>query len=109
MYNRARQADGEDRLRRPRHSGRASLSYLRGQLRLGATARLIGSVEDEAFGSGRESLDGYVVLDLHGNLKLGDQLELFARVTNAFDENYRDIIGFRAQGTGAYAGARVRF
>lgn len=108
MYNRARTATSEDRLRRPRNSGRLTAEYQHESLSVGANLRYVGTVDDEIFGVGRQELDDYVLVDLVGSWQVRPALEVFGRVTNLFDENYQDVAGFRSAGVGVYAGVKMR-
>jgi len=106
LFNRARQEDGERRLRRPRNSGRVSLIYATESVNVGATLRYVGDVVDEVFLVGRQTLDDYVVVDLTGSYQLGRNFEVFGRVTNLFSAEAQDVVGFNSAGTGVFAGIR---
>ena len=106
LFNRARQEDGERRLRRPRNSGRVSLIYATDSVNVGATLRYVGDVVDEVFLVGRQTLDDYVVVDLTGSYQLGRNFEVFGRVTNLFSVEAQDVVGFNSDGTGVFAGIR---
>jgi vitamin B12 transporter len=41
--------------------------------------------------------------------RLSDALELFGRVENAADSDYREVFGYNSQGRSVHAGLRVRF
>jgi len=53
--------------------------------------------------------DDYVVVDLLGSYRLSEQVELFARVVNLFDESYQVTYGTNTLGTSAYGGVRLSF
>jgi vitamin B12 transporter len=38
---------------------------------------------------------------------LDDQVELFARAANAFDDRYQDVFGYRTEGRSLHAGVRI--
>ncbi len=106
LFNRARQEDGERRLRRPRNSGRLSLIYSSDRFSAGATLRYVGDVEDEVFLVGRETLDDYALVDLTGSYRIARHFELIGRVTNLFSAEAQDVVGFNSAGTGVFAGVR---
>ena len=106
LFNRARQEDGERRLRRPRNSGRLSLVYTGDRFSAGATLRFVGEVEDEVFLVGRQTLDDYTVVDLTGSYRFAQRFELFGRVTNLFSADAQDVVGFNSAGTGVFVGVR---
>ena len=53
-------------------------------------------------------LDGYEVLDIRAAFDVGDSLELFGRVENVFDADYRTVAGYNSPGRGAFLGVRAR-
>ncbi len=53
------------------------------------------------------SLDAYVLGSLRVAYRIMPQLELFARVENAFDEDYQDVFGYATPGASVHAGLRV--
>ena len=61
------------------------------------------------FSSGLVKLPSYTVVDLAGSWKLTQSLDLTARVSNLFDEEYEEILGFVRPGRAAYIGLRGRF
>lgn len=54
-------------------------------------------------------LDNFTTVDIAGSWKLTGMLEITARVSNLFDENYEELLGFARPGRGVYAGLRGRF
>ncbi|MEJ0035797.1 MAG: TonB-dependent receptor [Gammaproteobacteria bacterium] len=54
-------------------------------------------------------LDSFTLVDLGGDFKITDKVQLYARVENAFDEKYEEVFTFRTPGRAEYAGVRVRF
>lgn len=115
--------DGLEEVRRPRHSGRADLTYAfdagRGTLNLGAVYN--GDMEDPVrrvtgffFGfpvltPERFTLEEYWLVNAALTYKVGPGVELYGRVENVFDEDYQEIFGFETAGAAAYAGVRVSF
>ncbi|MBZ6378303.1 MULTISPECIES: TonB-dependent receptor plug domain-containing protein [Pacificimonas] len=91
---------------RPEHSGTTALT-VSPRDRFSVTARVRFS-SDNAAAYGGET-DGFVVTDLLGSLPLTDEVELFGRVTNLFDNEYQVQFGKNALGRSAYGGVRVNF
>ena len=95
-----------DRLpRRPRHTLSAGVIYRSLDWKLGAEVR-----------GGYDRLDGpnvllsdYTVARVYGSYYLRDNVELFARMENAFDETYQTTTGYQARGFGAFGGVRFQF
>ena len=57
----------------------------------------------------RVEIDAYTVVNLAASWKLTKSLDLTARVTNLFDKEYEEILGFVRPGRAVYAGLRGRF
>jgi vitamin B12 transporter len=54
-------------------------------------------------------VDGYTVVDLRAAFALRDELELFGRIENAFDEEYETISRYGTPGRGVFVGVRQSF
>ena len=54
-------------------------------------------------------IDSYTVVDLAGSWKLTKTLDLTGRITNLFDKEYEEVLGFVRPGRAIYAGLRGRF
>jgi vitamin B12 transporter len=59
--------------------------------------------------SERVAMDAYTVADLAVSWQLGKALELTGRVSNLFDAEYEEVLGFVRPGRAVYAGLRGRF
>jgi vitamin B12 transporter len=106
-------------VRRPRHAGRADLTYAfadgRGSVNLAAIYN--GRMQDNAgfvapdftFTSSRVTLDDYWLVNLAASYKLQKGVELFGRVENALDAQYQEVFGFNTPGITAFAGLRFTF
>lgn len=94
--------------RRPRHAANASVSYaLPFGLDLGAALRWSGKSFDNAANTTR--LDDYMLVDLRAEYKLSEQVRIFARAENLFDESYMTAFRYGTLGRSIYAGIRGRF
>jgi len=103
-------------VRRPKHMASMVANYYiaddRGNLNL--NLNYTGKQLDVFFSPVTFTLDrvdiaSYTVVDMAGSWKLGKTLELTARVSNLFDEEYEEILGFVRPGRAFYAGLRGRF
>ncbi len=96
---------GERLLRRAERS--ATLSYTQdiGPHRLGVSVLASGDRED----FGGVELDSYVVANLTGQFRLGDQWQLNARIENLFDEEYQTAANFRMQELSGFVELRYRW
>lgn len=108
---------GTREVRRSPHTARGDVTYQfhdgRGTLRLAAIYN--GEMDDLVFGGapffpvGRVTLDDYWLVSAAASYKLRDDLEVYGRVENLFDEEYEEVFGFSTAGTAAYAGLRWKF
>ena len=78
----------------------------RGMLRLAAIYN--GDMEDDVFGA-RVGLEEYWLVSAAASYELSDDVEIFGRVENLFDEGYEEVFGFSTAGVAAYAGLRWSF
>ena len=109
------QMPGDALLRRPSHSGTASLFYARSSdWSIGASADYVGKRPDmdfSQFPSPTVTLAPYVKLGLSGSLRVfrtdATSVSLTARVDNALDRRYHDVFNFPAPGRAILVGARL--
>lgn len=73
---------------------------------IGATVLVVGDSFDNA--SNTRQLDGYVVTDLRASYGVTDQLEIFGRVENLFDEEYETVYRYGQPGRAVFGGVRFR-
>lgn len=98
---------GLDLARRPEHFGTLFADWQSGfGLHLGADLRISGPSFDNAANSVK--LDGYELLDLRAAFDIGENLQMFGRIENVFDTDYRIVSGYNTPGRGAFAGIRAR-
>ncbi|MEO1036425.1 MAG: TonB-dependent receptor, partial [Pseudomonadota bacterium] len=110
-WNDTETPEGEQRIRRPEFFGNIGVLY-RGfdeRLRVLGNVRSAQDSVDEIFGVGRVDLDNYAVFDLSVSYDVRDFLTAYARVVNAFDEDYQEVVDFDNGGSAAYAGIRLTF
>ncbi len=111
-------ADGQSvrEVRRPKHIAGLTANYYfadeRGNLNL--NLNYTGDQLDVFFSPitftvDRVKIPSYTVMDMAGSWKLNKTLDLTARVSNLFDEEYEEILGFVRPGRAIYAGLRGRF
>jgi vitamin B12 transporter len=99
-------ATGLDLARRPKHSVNASVDYdWAFGLKTGATITHVGSSFDN--GANTRKLEGYVLVDLRAAYPVTDQIELFGRIENLFDDQYETTFRYGTPRRAAYAGVRL--
>jgi vitamin B12 transporter len=109
---RDRTANSPDRghhlARRPRHtlSLGAEWETVANGPTLGADLRWVSQSFDDA--ANAVPLHAYAVLDLTARWPLGEKVELFGRIENAWNERYQTAAGYASPPRGAFLGARLR-
>jgi vitamin B12 transporter len=94
--------------RRPSREGDAELSYAWPvKLTTAVAVHYAGDRYDDAGNVNR--LKGYVTWDLRASYPLTDQVEVYGRVDNLFDERYQTVRNYGQLGRAAYGGVRARF
>jgi vitamin B12 transporter len=113
-YLDASEPDGREEIRRPRHAGRADVTYLfgagRGTFNLAAIYN--GSMRDRNFGpfpAAIVTLDDYWLISSALTYKLQNGVEVFGRVENLLDSKYEEISGYNSPGIAALAGVKLTF
>jgi len=103
-------------IRRPRHIAglTANYSFASGRGNVNLDAVYNGSQFDNYFpppwfGLETVALDHYTLVDLAASWRLTETLELTARISNLFDADYEEVLGFARPGRGLFAGLRGRF
>jgi vitamin B12 transporter len=98
-------ASGERLLRRAEETATISYTQEIGDHRLGLA--VIASGDREDFGGVR--LDGYVLANLSGQIRLSDSLALHARIENLLDTDYETAANYRMQERGAFVELKYRW
>jgi vitamin B12 transporter len=96
-------------LRRPKHSGSVALDGASGRLTYGASLAYVGRHFDsrDVFPFDRVALGSYWLADARVGYTVRRGVELFARITNAFDQDYEDVFSYRTEPRAIYAGIRL--
>ncbi len=109
------QMPGDALLRRPSHSGTASLFYARSaEWSVGASANYVGKRPDmdfSQFPSPTVTLASYVKLGLSGSMRVFQTdvttVSLTGRVDNLLNRRYQDVFNFPAPGRAILIGAKL--
>ena len=96
--------------RRPRHSGSLGLDYFGESCSCGAEFQFVVDRRDIDGGTWA-GIDGedYCVARTYVSYGLAQDLSLFGRVENLFDEEYEEVDGYPALGIGVFGGLRYSF
>jgi len=96
-------------LRRPKHSGSLVLDGTSWPLSYGASIAYVGKHFDQrdTFPFDRVTLGSYWLADARVAYAIRPGIELFARMTNALNQRYQDVFGYRTETRGVYAGIRL--
>ena len=105
-------AGGVQELRRPHNIGSAEVDYRflgdRAFVNLGVDVH--GSQRDTDFRTFETiTLPAYILVRLAGSYDIGSGLTLTARIENALNQRYEEVVGYRTQGFGAFVGLRAQF
>ncbi len=100
---------GDRLVRRPRSSGSLDVRWSDGRASAFVSIAGRGSVLDlePNFASSLYENAGFVNTTIGASLRVHRAIEVFGRVTNAFDRRYEEIFGFPALGRSASIGVRV--
>ena len=96
--------------RRPKHSGSVSADGRLDRFTYGISIAYVGDRTDtdfDVFPAQRVTLNNYWLAGARVAFDIGSGVQLFARVSNAFDANYQDALGYRTEGRGFYGGIRL--
>jgi len=97
-------------VRRPNWSGAVSVDGERGRLSYGASIAYTGAHSDmdfDQYPAATVRLAGYALANARIGYRISRQVELFGRVANAFDRDYRDVVGYRPSGRSIDGGIRL--
>jgi vitamin B12 transporter len=97
-------------LRRPRHSGSVAADGIAGRFTYGAALTYTGARLDrdfDRFPAPLVRLSPYWLGSARVGYRISRSLELFGRVSNAFDTRVVDVVGYRAEGRTVFAGIRL--
>ena len=89
---------------------------LDGRLRLAGSVAYNGEQLDNdfrnffvnGFVAERTELDSYTLVNANASYNVTEDLEVYVRLENLFDEDYEPLLGYAAPGRTAYAGVRFR-
>lgn len=98
-------------LRRPRNKAGMSLNWKPiDKLNLGAAANYVGVRRDQDFTTSTSiDLEDYMLVNLSGSYDITSNFQLFARVSNVFNESYEEVYGYGTMGVAGYGGVKVSF
>lgn len=115
-YLKAREDDGSQEVRRPRHSGRADLNYsfAEGLGNLNVATAYNGEMLDLAFNNFTFAavpvqLDEYWLVTAAASYKVSPGIEIYGRVENLLDEKYSEVFSIDGAPIAAYAGVRLTY
>lgn len=99
---------GKQLTRRPEHMANLSADYaFASGLKTGLAVRYSGETFTNDGNTG--TLDEYTLVDLRVSYPIDDNLELYGRVENLFDEQYQIVQNYGTADRGVFGGVRIRF
>jgi vitamin B12 transporter len=115
-YTDARDAAGDELVRRPKHVASFTGTYRFLEKRASATLGIDynGDRRDLVFfpfpqPTERFVLNDYTLVRIAGSYRLTDTMTVFARIENALNQQYEDVFSFASPGRVAFAGVRATF
>lgn len=113
-YLDSEQPDGSTEIRRPKHIASLYTNYdfLEGRANLNLGVEYNGKSYDTDFGvfpSLTRELSDYAVVSVAGSYAVTDNVRLFARAENVFNEDYEEIFGNNTPGLGVFGGVKISF
>lgn len=100
--------DGKRLARRPEHMANFAADYAFAfGLKTGVSVRYVGETFNDV--ENKALVDAYTLVDIRASYPINDNLEVYGRVENAFDEEYQTVLNYGTAGRGVFGGVRVRF
>ncbi|HEY9183462.1 MAG TPA: TonB-dependent receptor [Gammaproteobacteria bacterium] len=107
LDNEATDTANQQRLQRPENLGNFGLMFRGADERLGFIANY--RVVRDSIDVGSVAIDDYEVLDLSMTFDATESFQFFARIENATDEEYQELVGYNTAERSIYGGVRFRF
>lgn len=103
---------GLELLRRPKQKVSANIDYSNKRVALGvgftyAGARFDNYYDSATYSTTRVTLKDYPLFNLSASYNVTDQIQLFGRIENLFDQRYETIYGYGNPGFSTYGGVKV--
>jgi len=111
----ARDPDGTQAVRRPRHMANLNAAYRfladRAMLDLGVVynGRMFDNDYRGGFTPVKTALSSYTLVHVAASYQVNDWLQVYGRVENLTDEHYQEVLGYATAGMAGYAGIRLRY
>ncbi|WP_415287487.1 TonB-dependent receptor [Brevundimonas sp. S1H14] len=100
--------EGKRLRRRPEHMANLAADYdWAFGLKTGLSVRYVGESFNDL--ENAVKVDAFTLVDLRASYPIDDNLEVYGRIENAFDEEYQTVLGYGTAGRGVFGGVRVRF
>jgi outer membrane cobalamin receptor len=102
-------AVGDPLLRRPRHQGSLALVWTAARASAFVTVRGRGRMADLEPNFGNPVLEsaGFATTAIGGSVRVTRDVEIIGRISNVFDRDYEEALGFPALGRTAMVGLRI--
>jgi vitamin B12 transporter len=109
-YTESEEEGGAEELRRPHHVASLNLDYrfLMDRAALNFGADIHGAQRDTDFATfAQVTLPAYTLVRAAASYEVAPHWQLTARIENALDEDYEEVVGYRTRGFGIFAGLRA--
>ena len=108
-FNETERPNGLQRIRRPENLANAGVSYRSSDGKLAFNAFYRSSANAVDGNTVLVPLDDFDVVDINARYQINENVEVYARIENALDEDYQEIVGFNSAERGSYIGAKLSF
>lgn len=108
-FNETERPNGLQRIRRPEHLSNLGVSYRSDDGKLSFNAFYRSSANAIDGNRILVPLDDFDVVDVNARYQINQNVELYARIENALNEDYQEINGFNSAQRGSYIGAKLSF
>lgn len=115
-YLDATEPNGQQEVRRPKHSGaiNVSQSFMEKRGNVFVDTIFNANMTDTqytmpTYARSEVKLDDFVVMNVGADFKLNDNVQLYGRIENLFDADYEEIHTYNTAGRTAYVGIRANF
>ncbi len=113
-YTDTEDPDGKRLARRPLNKVSASARYSLGKALFNLDCRWVGKRDASPYafdkdGNAVETLDSYTLVNLALSYEMTEQIQIFGRIDNVFDEEYEEVWSYATPGLSGYAGMKYTF
>ncbi len=113
-YTNSKDNNGNELLRRPKHTANAGLSYqitekFGSSVNVSYGGKRMDNYFSPTYSTHRTKLPSYILVNLGANYQVIPNLTIYANLNNLFDKKYENLLGYGQDGRNIYVGLRGEF